>query len=67
MSPDVKELIEKAIDMSLLSSGGEMLPDQADKFVDLTVDESVLLKNGIRIIRTDNPKGEILYISDYPG
>jgi len=56
---EANELIQKAIDTTLLAQGGQMNPDQADKFVDLTVDESILLKQGCRIIKTDNPKGEI--------
>lgn len=55
----INSLIKKAIDTSLLASGGELNPEQADKFIDLTVDESVLLKKGIRVIRTTNPKGEL--------
>ena len=55
---DPEKLIQKAVDMAAIAAGGEMNPDQADKFIDLTVDESVLLKM-IRVERVDNPKGEL--------
>lgn len=37
---------------------GYMLPEQATRFIDMTVDESVLLKM-VRIHRTSRPQGEI--------
>ena len=55
---DNEQMIKKAIDMAAIGAGGEMLPKQADKFIDLTVDESVLLKL-VRVEPTDNPKGEL--------
>jgi len=55
---DNNELIKKAIDMAAIASGSEMNPEQSDRFIDLTVDESVLLKQ-VRIHKTDNSKGEI--------
>lgn len=56
--PSNQELIQKAIDMAAIAAGGELLPEQADKFIDLTVDESVLLKI-VRNERTNNPQGEV--------
>jgi hypothetical protein len=55
---DNRQLVKKAVDVAAISAGGELLPDQADKFIDLTVDESVLLKM-VRVERVNNPKGEL--------
>lgn len=60
--PDNNELIQKAVDMAAIASGGEMNPKQADKFIDLTVDESVLLKM-VRVEVVDNPRGELDFLN----
>ena len=59
---DNEAMIKKAIDMAAIGAGGEMLPKQADKFIDLTVDESTLLAL-VRIEKTDNPKGELDFLN----
>ena len=48
----------KAIDSTDLASGGELLGYQADKFIDLTVDETRLMKM-VRVEKMDVHKGEI--------
>lgn len=57
MSLDPKEVIEK-ITRTDLEAGGLMTPEQAEKFIDLTVDQSKLLKM-VRVHRTNRDSGEI--------
>lgn len=54
---DNQALINK-ITTTELSAGGLMLPEQFDRFVDLTIDESVMLKM-VRVERRSKPRGEI--------
>jgi len=54
---DNQTLISK-ITTTDLDNGGLMLPEQFERFVDLTVDQSVLLKM-VRVERRSKPKGEI--------
>jgi len=54
---DNQKLIQK-VTTDDLSAGGLMLPEQFDRFVDLTIDESVMLKM-VRTERRTKPRGEI--------
>gem|GEM_PF-3213805 len=56
--PKTQEEIMKAIDSTDLASGGELLGYQADKFIDLTVDETRLMKM-VRTEKMDVHKGEV--------
>lgn len=49
---------KRAVDVGLLNDGGRLQPAQADRFIDLVVDETVLMKM-CRVIRTNNPRGEL--------
>lgn len=53
-----KDLLEKVIDTTALASGGQLLGDQAQKFLDLTVDVSKMLKM-VRTMSKTIPHGEI--------
>lgn len=59
----LKELVEKNVSASTIDSttlpASVMNRQQANKFVDLVVDESVLLKSGVRVVRVNHPKGQI--------
>lgn len=55
---DNEEMLQKTIDTTAISSGGALIGDQADKFIDFTVDESVML-GMIRNVRRNSNKGEI--------
>jgi len=54
---DNQKLIQK-VTTDELNAGGLMLPEQFDRFVDLTVDESVMLKL-VRVEKRAKPRGEI--------
>lgn len=52
------EKLEKAITTTTLDGGGKLNAEQANAFIDLTVDYSTLLKM-CRVLKRNNPKGEI--------
>jgi HK97 family phage major capsid protein len=49
--------LQKAITTTTLDGGGRLNQEQANAFIDLTVDSSTLLKM-CRVLRRNNPKGE---------
>jgi len=49
--------LQKAITTTTLDGGGRLNQEQANAFIDLTVDSSTLLKM-CRVLRRSNPKGE---------
>jgi len=53
-----KDLIEKVTSADLQAGGGYMSPEQANRFIDLTIDESVMLKM-VRVHRATRPSGEL--------
>ena len=52
------EAIEKAIDTTVLNDGGKLQPEQANKFIDFMVDESVILKE-IQFRRMKAPEAKL--------
>ncbi|MFQ6098052.1 MAG: phage major capsid protein, partial [Armatimonadota bacterium] len=54
----IDELLEKAIDTSDLGSGGLLNTEQANKFIDFVVDESVMIKDA-RVIRMKSPVTQV--------
>lgn len=57
---DNNELLQKVVDTTLIGSGGggTLNPEQADRFIDYMVDQSVLVKE-VRFIRMNAPTREI--------
>lgn len=57
---DNNELLQKVVDTTLIGSGGGGIlnPEQADRFIDYMVDETVLTKE-VRVIRMNAPTREI--------
>ena len=56
------EAIEKAIDTTILADGGKLQPEQAKKFIDFMVDESVLLKE-IQFRRMKAPEAKLDFLN----
>jgi len=54
----VEEMLQKAIDTTDLAAGGLLGPEQAQKFTDLVVDQSVMLKEA-RVVRMRSAVTEI--------
>jgi len=62
-----KALLERAgakgftdsVDTADLSSGGRLNPEQADRFIDYVVDQSVLFKDGIRVRRMNADRAQL--------
>lgn len=50
--------MERAIDTGLMEDGGRMNRDQADSYIDLMVDETVMMPM-VRTERRNNPRGEL--------
>lgn len=48
-----------AIDSGDLTSGGRLNPEQADRFIDYVVDQSVLFKDGIRVRRMNSDRAQL--------
>lgn len=57
---DNNELLQKVVDTTLIGSGGGGIlnPEQADRFIDYMVDETVLTKE-VRVVRMNAPTREI--------
>ncbi|MFQ6133738.1 MAG: phage major capsid protein [Armatimonadota bacterium] len=53
-----EELLEKTVDTSDLAAGGLLNAEQADKFVDFVVDQSVMIKDA-RVIRMRAPETQV--------
>lgn len=58
----INEMISKALDSSQISPEGSLQPDQADQFIDKTVDEAKFI-DMINTRRVDNPSGELSKIN----
>ena len=55
------EALEKAIDTTVLASGGKLTPEQANKFIDFIVDESVIFKD-IQFRRMKSPEAKLDFL-----
>lgn len=58
--PDNTELLQKVVDTTLVGSGGGgiLSPEQADRFIDYMVDQTVLTKS-VRLVRMNSASREI--------
>lgn len=61
-----KRLLERAgaklftgIQTSDLSTGGRLNPEQSDRFIDYVLDQTVLFKDGIRVVRMNSDRHDI--------